>query len=176
MLIVPESITDEIREFAATLSDGRLPEFVDVVAASGAAKLNCWNNVERECRHRGGQAVKGWRIWWIPRILIEGQAHVVWQSEENSFLDVTPNEDNEGTCVFVANPNMKERPGIDCVPSRHKNLCGEASVDEYIRCAAVVAQWQGQAKVGAYLPEPLELATMRRALEVIAQLRQRQTR
>lgn len=175
MLIVPESITPEIARFARVLSSDPTPPSVVVVSPIvNATELSCWQNVQNCCQTKGGQPIKGWRIWWIPKILIEAQAHVVWQATDGQLLDITPNEDNERSCVFVRDPSMAEEPGNDFVPSRHENLCGEAFVDDFIRYAGVVSRHQDTIKTtGLWLPDPPELALMQPLLRKIAELRNR---
>jgi hypothetical protein len=87
---------------------------------------------------------------------------------------VTPNEDNEHTCVFVGDPAMVGNPGEGFVPSRYQNLCGETFVDEYIRCAAAVARHEDIVRATHLrVADPPEMAMMRRALAQIAELEQR---
>lgn len=177
MLRVPEAITQEIQRFASNVSGGRPPVIVPVIPDWGAANLSCGQNVQSVCEERAGRAIKGWRIWWIPQILIEAQAHVVWQSPSGQLLDVTPNQDREQTCVFAFDETMIENPGFDFVPSRHENLCGEAIVDEYIRCAAVVARHIDKCYMADEdFSEPPESATLRQALVQIAKLPQMESR
>lgn len=174
MLLVPESITPEIAAFASTLSAGSIPMVVRIVPAHDAAYLSCWQNVQDVCKRCGGQPINGWRVWWIPQILIEAQAHVVWQAAEDQLFDVTPNEDGEQNCVFVCDPDMTARPGIDFVPSRHENLTGEAFIDEYIRCATVLARHQDDVETTPlWLPDPPERAIMSRLLNQISERQKR---
>jgi hypothetical protein len=174
MLVVPEAITIEIAKFATTLSVGSFPVVVPVSPAHGAVHLSCWQNVQQVCSTEGGQPVKGWRIWWIPQILIEAQAHVVWRSPADDLTDVTPNEDDEQICVFLSDPSMPEQPGKDFVASRHENLCGESFVDEYIRCAIAVARHEDTVRTtGLWLPDPPEAAIQRQELQRIAEFQQR---
>ena len=168
MLVVPENVTPEIAAFAGELSPGATPTPIPVCPHSGAIELRCWQNVTMVSEQHGGQPVKGWRLWWIPDILIEAQAHVVWQMPGGHLIDVTPNEDDEQTCLFVRDESMSPNPGIDYVPSRFKNLCGAPVVDEYIRCASAVAEHSDKQKTSSlWIPDPPEKQRLSELLQEI---------
>ncbi len=173
MLIVPETITTEIATFVESLVPGQGPSIIRVEPDPGARRLSCWQNVSAVCRDRGGRPVKGWRIWWIPDILIEAQAHVVWRSPDGLLVDLTPNDDGELTCVFVPDPQMIEQPGVDFVASQFHNIRGELCVEEYIRCAQVVAKHKDDEFMsGRRLPAPPEEALLFQSIKRIQLLHQ----
>lgn len=148
MLLVPKNATPAIAAFAKQLCNGEAPQFIDIIPDSEATPLSCWQNVHSVCARKGGQAVKGWRLWWIPDVMVEAQAHVIWERPDGILIDVTPNEDQEHVCLFLRDPEMRQRPGVDCVPSRQQNICGKAFVDEFIACSAKMARYMDMAKTG----------------------------
>lgn len=157
MLVVPETIVESIQEFAKRIT-GHQPIRIQVKPRSDAGFLACGQNVARAIEEAGGQALKGWRVWWIPGVLIEAQAHVVWKSEDGIILDVTPNSDNETECVFIPDSMMSEQPGVDCVPSKFMNLSEKPFVDRYIECAGIKAKWLDQLFTsGRQIPPPPEV-------------------
>ena len=144
-------------EFAEETT-GQQPIRVPIKPRSHTGLLACGQNVARAIETHGGRALNGWRVWWIPDILIEAQAHVVWESEDGIILDVTPNSDSETECVFIPDPRMTEQPGVDFIPSRFKNLLGEPFVDRYIKCAEVIANWKDRIFTsGVNIPPPPEV-------------------
>ena len=176
MLIVPESITVDLTTFAASISANVQPSIIPIQPAPGATLLSCWENVSAVCESNGGHSVKGWRLWWIPHILIEAQAHVVWKPPTGSLIDVSPNDDNEYLCCFVPDPLMKERPGLDFVPSRFANLCGESFVNDYILYSGLVAQQNDAANTcGLWLPPSREMMLQIEALRKITELHRKKS-
>ncbi|MCK5132856.1 MAG: hypothetical protein KAR40_11965 [Candidatus Sabulitectum sp.] len=170
MLIVPATLNEAIILFANELS-GEKPVRIQVEPRIDAGYSACGKNVTRAIAEEGGYALKGWRVWWIPDILIEAQAHVVWQSKDGTLRDVTPNSDNETECVFVLDPEMKENPGADFVPSRFKNLSGEPFVDRFILCTGIMAEHRDREYTsGSSLPAPPEAREFRPLLSQLSNL------
>ena len=141
MFVVPEQIYERIEAFAIRIANSSAMR-IDVAPSPDAEPLNCSENVARATKSNGGEVLKGWRVWWIPNVLIEAQAHVVWQRSDGTVVDVTPNEDGETECVFIPDRSMSANPGVDYVPSVYENLTDENVVDRYIECARVVSDHQ----------------------------------
>jgi hypothetical protein len=55
----------------------------------------------------GGSYVNGWVIWQWANIMIEAEAHCVWQNPAGKLVDITPHSYNEHTILFVPDPNIK---------------------------------------------------------------------
>lgn len=171
MLVIPAQINDRIDAFAQRIGNSAAVR-ISVLPSSDARKLDCGANVDRAIAKDGGVALKGYRVWWIPNVLIEAQAHVVWQQINGTVIDITPNGDNETECVFIPDSSMNANPGVDYVPSRHENLTDSSDVDRYITCARVVSDHRDrESTTGMCLeapPEALELVTLLRTLAGLA--------
>lgn len=170
MLVVPEHIDERLTAFATRI-DNSAPIRINVEPQTDSGHLNCGDNVARAVSRSGGQAVKGWQVWWIPNVLIEAQAHVVWQRPDGTVVDVTPNQDGKTECVFIPDSTLQANPGVDYVPSRHENLTEDTAVDRYIECARVVSDHQDRKFTsGIPMPPPPEQAEMTRLLSRLAEL------
>lgn len=38
----------------------------------------------------GGRLITGWGIWQWDNILVEAEAHAIWESPDNQLIDITP--------------------------------------------------------------------------------------
>lgn len=170
MLIVPAQIDGAIGHFAQRIARTN-PIRIDVLPRPDAEPFNCGVNVDLAIAADGGVARKGWRVWWIPNVLIEAQAHVVWQQADGAIIDITPNEDHETECVFIHDSAMTANPGVDYVPSEHENLTNNSDVDRYIECARIVSDHRDHvfpSGIPTLLPDANELARLQGTLAQLA--------
>lgn len=50
--------------------------------------------------------VNGWAIWQWANILVEAEAHAVWESPEGALIDITPHENGESRIPFLRDDGM----------------------------------------------------------------------
>lgn len=50
----------------------------------------CYWNVAELVKAEGGAIVFGWRIRWLPDVIIQAQHHAVWQDAQGNLLDPSP--------------------------------------------------------------------------------------
>lgn len=151
MLIVPNEITPEIKDFCKEISPKYNPCFRLILPFNFCHPNDCGRNVLRCVEKSGGYTIKGWRLWWIPDILIEAPAHVIWEDNMKRTIDVTPVRDNEKYTLFLQDDNLTKNPGIDFIYSRFKNLEGSGRIDRYIKCVKIIAKYNDDIKNGKVL-------------------------
>jgi hypothetical protein len=105
----PESITDDILTFAGDL-DAVPPIHVRVSPPSDALTGDRFNNVERQCRLRGGTPLFGRAIIAAEDLYLFGEFHCV-VSMPLGLIDVTPSPIGETRTLFAAYPRLQ-----DCTP------------------------------------------------------------
>lgn len=111
----PKEIDTDVLHFIQNICKKATPQFIPVIPESWA-RLNCCDyNVENKIKHDKGKAVFGYKIWYNPKIYIEAEPHVIWESETGELSDPTFNKDLEDTILFFADPR------VDSVRIKHPN-------------------------------------------------------
>lgn len=102
----PARITDKILELCNQVVPGREPEYVPVEVQSGSLPNECFPNVERMVSEYGGRQVNGRSIWQWANILVEAEAHAVWENPEGKLIDITPHDNGEAEILFLRDETM----------------------------------------------------------------------
>lgn len=102
----PNMITEDILKLCKQINKNT-PIYVPVVPAAGTEINECFGNVEKVVKQRGGIAVNGWVIWKMANILVEAEAHSVWKSENGELIDVTPHLEHESQILFLPDDKLK---------------------------------------------------------------------
>lgn len=102
----PIKVTDKIMELCSRAVPGVEPVYVPVEAAEWSQISECFPNVRQMIRELGGQQANGWAIWQWANVLVEAEAHSVWQSPEGELIDITPHKNGETEILFLADPGM----------------------------------------------------------------------
>lgn len=160
-MTVPDEYVFEIKQFTMRELGGNNPQYVNIIPSPDARIQDCGNNVEEAVQRLGGRTVKGWRIWWIPGVLFEAQAHVIWERPDGELQDVTPTLDGEVQSLFVEDDSISELPGRDSIPSKYFNIVGHPVVDDFIAAAQEHSRLLDRGKV-AELILPCEEVTARK--------------
>ncbi len=127
----PAKITEKITKLCNQLIGGAEPVYVPVVAAKQSLPNECFPNVQRMIREQGGCQVNGWAIWQWANILVEAEAHAVWESPEGELIDITPHENGESRILFLRDDGMVYDGNI--IASNRSALTDSVLVAEYIR-------------------------------------------
>ncbi len=101
----PVSVTDKIMELCNRIVPDAKPEYVPVEAQEWSLPRECFPNVQKMVRERGGQQVNGWAIWQWANILVEAEAHAVWENPEGQLIDITTHVDGESRILFLRDDN-----------------------------------------------------------------------
>lgn len=102
----PLRVTDKIIELCSGIVPSLKPKYVSVEAQEWSLPSECFLNVERMVQEQGGRQINGWAIWQWANILVEAEAHSVWQSPEGRLVDITPHDNRETDILFLADPDM----------------------------------------------------------------------
>lgn len=66
--------------------------YIDSTPNANSPQLECFNIVQKKVEEHGGQMILGWEIWKSD-ILIEAEAHAVWEDENKDLHDISPKQD-----------------------------------------------------------------------------------
>ena len=102
----PVRVTDKIMELCSGIVPDVHPEYVPVVAQEWSLPNECFPNVERMVQEQAGQQINGWAIWQWANVLVEAEAHSVWQSPEGELIDITPHINGENEILFLRDDDM----------------------------------------------------------------------
>ena len=125
----PKEISQQIISVSDSIAPGQLPVLVSVNPGSNSKPNDCFNNVSRYTVSNGGKQINGWTIWQRANILIEFEAHAVWQNSDGDLIDITPH-DREGQILFL--PDMKVDYKGYPIPNKRFALTDSPLVAEYI--------------------------------------------
>lgn len=102
----PQEISLVITEFCLNIAPKAIPNFVEVHPHPESQPNECFYNVDAVVQKHGGHRILGWCIWKWANVLIEAEAHAVWQSPEGNLIDVTPHTGNESKILFLPDESM----------------------------------------------------------------------
>jgi hypothetical protein len=102
----PFKIIPAIEELACMITSNSQLRFIDVKVADTSRINECYNNVDTVVRANGGKRILGRAIWQWANMLVEAEAHAIWETPEGDLIDVTPNSYNEDHILFLEVPNM----------------------------------------------------------------------
>jgi len=111
-LTTPESINDQVSQFASTLSS-QPPTFLNCEPELWSRDLACDTNVEKYIEIHGGSMLCGYRIWYNEPVYIEGERHAVWTDGQN-IKDVSFCSSGETRILFV--PDQYD---FNSAPAKH---------------------------------------------------------
>jgi hypothetical protein len=173
MLIVPDPITEELQSAVRANFDGQEAILIPVRPRPRSMPLNCGPNVRAAIAAGGGAYEKGWRLWWVPGLWIEAQAHVVWRDPKGALVDVTPNQDRETTAAFIVDPSIAGDPRTDFIPSRTIKISQDPAVEEFLANAPVLAEYHDLAKTGrlSERESPKAVALEKRQILLVGKLK-----
>jgi hypothetical protein len=97
----PPEMSKQVLLLCDHLSPNIRPFFVDVRVEPNAEPKKCFNNVECKISSSGGHYQHGWRIFEFPDLYLDAEFHAVWVSPEEKYIDISPNEANVNTILFL---------------------------------------------------------------------------
>ena len=126
----PRIITPAIKALCNDLVINSIPVKVQVIPDSIALPQECFLNVQKIIRNKGGLCINGWIIWQWANILIEAEAHAIWQNPEGNLIDVTPHDLGEREILFLTDESILYEGHQ--IPSIRRALTQSALVKELI--------------------------------------------
>jgi hypothetical protein len=125
----PRVITPEINELCKSISEYE-PVFVPVIADPKSLINECFYNVDAYIAEHGGLKVLGRSIWQRANVLIEAEAHAIWQSPDGDMVDVTPHNNGVTIILFLVDPKITYEGNL--IPNIRKALTSSPLVAEFI--------------------------------------------
>jgi hypothetical protein len=108
--ITPKTISDDIMLFAADLGAAP-PVYVTISAPPDAEVGDRAENIERQCRLRGGTPMFGRAIFSADDLYVAGEFHCVISTPQG-LVDVTPSPTGETRTLFAAYPSLPGGAGL----------------------------------------------------------------
>ncbi|MDR1324963.1 MAG: hypothetical protein LBK00_02885 [Treponema sp.] len=128
-MITPQRINRKIRLFLEKMGVCSTPIFVNVEPVEWALYDECFLNVQKMVEKCGGKMIVGWAISETS-ILIEAIYHAVYQTKENSVIDITPQVLQNKKILFVEDINV---PYVGATKDNYRlNITDNPIVDDFI--------------------------------------------
>jgi len=127
----PSRITSEVQEFCRKVHADNDPVYLDVHSSEQDIALDCFVNVEKRIAEAGGSIQYGWRIWLWPNTMIEAEFHAVWQTTDNTLIDITPAPKGASRVLFL--PDSSREYNGRQINNIRKALYQKPLVEEFIR-------------------------------------------
>ncbi|MDL2232360.1 SEC-C domain-containing protein [Ruminococcaceae bacterium OttesenSCG-928-L11] len=161
----PSIISNKIRTFCSEINPQNDPFYVSCNPHPEALPSECFPNVKLLVQEIGGKMLCGWAIWQRANVLIEAEAHAIWETPNGSLLDVTPHSRNEPEILFLIDESMEYRGQI--IRNKRRPLTNSPLVKEFIALfeqrETIIIQSEGP-----LITMPADL--MRRMIEIERQL------
>ena len=106
-MLAPRPATDrpEVRSLCEELVPDIAPVELEINAPPTARAGDCTENVAWVIERHGGKMECGWRLWEIPDVLVEGEFHAIWVSDQGARTDVTPHS-RFNKIIFLPDPSL----------------------------------------------------------------------
>lgn len=103
----PRELTASILNFCSSISRDSTPIYLPVPSSGSEDEYqNCFENAEKKVQEHGGKQILGWIIWIFPNIMMEAEAHAVWQTPDGNLVDITPQRDGEREVLFLEDSSL----------------------------------------------------------------------
>lgn len=102
--IAPTILDPDLLKLCAAVAPASTPLLVPVIPFEGAVPGECFANVNAYIAQHGGQRKLGWRLMRWANIMVECEAHAVWESSTGVLLDVTPY--SQAQSLFLPDPSL----------------------------------------------------------------------
>lgn len=126
-------------------------EAVEIFTNIDPAKkaLDCFNIVNAQVEKFGGKAILGWQIW-KSNLLIEAEAHAVWEDQEENLHDISPKGNNfiPEKILFIEDDRLKYEGKQ--IQNRRLNITKNKLVDDFINIARLLFHLQNKGKRAEY--------------------------
>jgi hypothetical protein len=130
---IPTGTFSYVLEFCNDVVNNGIPVYVSVNPIRDAKVNECFPNVERVVKERGGESIIGWQIWEWYGVMIEAEFHAIWRNPQNELVDITPKVLPFEKILFLPDPNARyEERQINNI---RKSLNNDLLVEEFIRTA-----------------------------------------
>lgn len=128
-MISPSETNVYVQKLFEKLAAEYDPEIVPIRMEEYSKIRNCYVNVDEKIRRNGGKAILGWAIWQGAHIC-EAEHHAVWEDEEGSLWDVTPQSTAISELMFL--PDDRYSYNGRAINNVRINITGNPVVDHFI--------------------------------------------
>jgi hypothetical protein len=123
----PTEVTNQVILLLKKFSERKYKlVYVPVKSEPTSIKSECYNNVREKIKSADGKIRFGWSVY-DNGYFIEAEKHAIWESLEGDLIDVSPNEENIHTIMFI----MDDINDGIYVPNIRCNYKGLQSIDDY---------------------------------------------
>lgn len=109
------NIKEKLSTFFNSISPGQIPLYVMHKPLTGKPFKECFSIVPEHIFRHGGKQVFGWAIHEIPKMWLEAEFHVIWQSPNEDWIDITPRLYVPDSIYFLPDPK-RQYEGIQVEP------------------------------------------------------------
>lgn len=105
--------------------------YISCNPSMGVPENECFPIVSEKVNKEGGRAIIGWTIWERPKLFIEAEFHMVWESPQGELQDIVPRSLPIPRILFLVDHHRhyQERQ----VDNVRKPLCKDKDVTELLR-------------------------------------------
>lgn len=149
----PTKMDEDLAQLCTSIVPGGTPTLVPIKPWGNALAGECFTNVDRYVREHGGRRLLGWRLMRWANIMVDSEAHAVWESPAGELLDITPYKQSES--LFLHDPSL-HFTGYR-IANRRLILTGSPLVAEMMRLQSYLDSILETSRVDepAEAPEPL---------------------
>lgn len=101
----PTKMDEDLERLCASIAPGITPVLVPIQPWKESLPGECFANIERYVQEHGGRRLLGWRLMRWANIMVECEAHAVWEGPTGALLDITPYTQVES--LFLHDPNLR---------------------------------------------------------------------
>ena len=81
--------------------------YIECTPLQGLPKGECFPIVEEHAKANGGCGVLGWAIWERPKVFIEAELHMVWETPDKTLKDIATRQAPTRRILFLRDPNRR---------------------------------------------------------------------
>ncbi|MEG2419999.1 MAG: SEC-C metal-binding domain-containing protein [Oscillospiraceae bacterium] len=127
----PKELTDQIKSFCSEILTDVQPIYIPIQPIENGQYGECYKNVQNAINAMGGKRILGWNIWWWANILLEAEAHAIWENPNGEYVDVTPQRDGEKQILFLPDASLSYEGHL--IKSVRQPLTNSPLVADFIR-------------------------------------------
>lgn len=98
---VPSSDSPGVERLCSMYGLRESPQLIPHSPIDGYSLHECHSNVSKHVSMHGGKEIVGWVIWNNLNLFLEAEQHAVWENPQGQLIDITPDECNFDTHLFI---------------------------------------------------------------------------
>lgn len=101
----PSKIDKKIIELCNEISIDHEPEYIRCISSEKSRVNECFDNVDSKVNESGGKRILGWTIWKWSNVMVEAEAHAIWETPLGEYIDITPHQ-GETEILFLRDDKL----------------------------------------------------------------------